>query len=130
MKRLRRAATGQSGGSGIEFALLAALFLGLVFGTIQLAQFYLAGTVAKAAANVAYEQARADNGTAAGGQAAGYGYVSSHGGLSNVSIAVTRTPTTVQVTVSGNSPSLVPFLPPPGVEQTASGPTERWVGAP
>jgi Flp pilus assembly protein TadG len=127
MKR-RGQSDGESGASPVDFVLIFPVLIVILFGIIQGAMWYQAQNVAHAAASAAYNAARTSNGTPGSGQVAGDGVVSQHpGSLKGAAVSVVRTANDVLVTVTGSAPTFVPGWGGPGVSQTVSGPTERWV---
>lgn len=118
---------GELGASAVEAALVLPVVLALLFAIVQGAVTLHAGTVASAVAQSTLEAARAYDAVIDDALAAGYATASATGtALDDVRIEITRTDTTVTVTVRGTAPSLVPGMP-VHVERGATGPRERWV---
>ena len=122
---LRRAT--QDDGYAATAILYPALLL-LTFTIIQAGLYFHAGTVAQSAAITGYNQARAFQSTDQAGQQAALEVLSiSDGFLTEPNTTVTRTPTTVSVSVTGSPIVLIPGLPTFPVTKTVTGPIERWV---
>ena len=127
--RLRAGLAGEDGFSS-EIIILPGLFL-ILIAALQGALWYLGSNVAQTAAVAAYNNARAYQSTPASGQAAGNQIIAGMSGfLDHPQIEITRTPTTVTVTITGTAESLIPGVQLPPVSRTITGPVERWVPAP
>jgi hypothetical protein len=117
-------------GYASEIIILPGIFL-LLFAALQGALWYLGSNVAQTAAVAAYTNARAYQSTTGIGQTAGDQIISGMPGfLQNPDIQISRTPTTVTVTITGTAESLIPGVQLPAVTRTVTGPVERWVPAP
>jgi hypothetical protein len=126
-------------GFATEIVILPGLFL-LLVAALQGALWYMAGTVAQTAAVAAYTNARAypstadplmDTSTADSAHTAVEQIITGmHGFLIDPTVDITRSPTTVTVTISGHPESLLPGVVLPPVTRTITGPVERWVPAP
>jgi hypothetical protein len=90
---------------------VAILFPAVLFWLMLIVQYGLwwhGKEVADAAAAEAAAAARLPTGTEADGTAAAESFLAEAGNLTDVVIAVDRGPTTVEVTVTGRAPQLVP----------------------
>lgn len=124
MHRLRDA---ERGSYSVEAIMVFPALLLILFAIIQGAVFMHAGNIAQAAAQTAYEETRQLNGTVADGTVAGLNAANSGGeALAHASVNVTRTATDINVTVTGEAPSIMPWIP-LHVERSITGPVERWV---
>ncbi|MEG9227294.1 TadE/TadG family type IV pilus assembly protein [Aeromicrobium sp. Sec7.5] len=103
------------------------LFL-LIMTVFQFALIAHARNVAEAAAQEAVASASTFDGTAADGQASATAALDTLGPrmLTNRTVDVDRSATTVTVSVTGTPLSFIPFLKPTIVE-TSTGPIERYV---
>ncbi len=115
------------GSESVATALVLPLLLGIVLALVQGALWYHGKTLAHAAASSGYHQARTLNGTVASGTTAAQQLLAGPTTLTEATVTVSRGDTEVTVVVSGTTPTIVPFLAGPRVEQHVSGPTERWV---
>lgn len=115
------------GAASIELVVLFPAVLLLTFGLLQGALWHHARDIASTAATAAVIAARADGGTAAGGQQSADALLARTGDvLSDVQVSVTRSDDRVLAKVSGRSVSLLPGIAGPAVEQSASGSVERF----
>lgn len=131
-KRARRLWDGfvREDGFASEIVILPGIFLILVVA-LQGALWYLGSNVAQTAAVAAYNNARAYQSTPAIGQTAGQQIIDGMPGfLDHPQVDITRTPTTVTVTITGTAESLIPGVQLPPVTRTITGPVERWVPTP
>lgn len=99
------------------------------FGLIQGALYYHARDVALAAAADGLTAARTRGGSAEEGRRAAESFLQRAGGddvLPQASVQAQRTAATAEVTVTGRSLSLLPGVSGWSIEQTASGPVERF----
>lgn len=103
------------------------LFVILLFSIVQGAVWYSARSAAQAAAATALNAARTYQSDSSDGIAAGEAFLARKSIVSGGRVSVSRSDTTVTVTVTGRSVSLVPGLP-LEVSSTVTGPVERWVG--
>lgn len=114
------------GGGGVEMAIILPLLLTLVFGVAHLGMYYLARQAALSVAQVAVEGERgylADPG--AGQVRAQQFHARLPGVLGNPDIQVSNDGEHVTATVTGDPISVIPWLTPVSVTQTASAPVER-----
>lgn len=116
-------------GYASEIVILPGLFL-LLIAALQGALWYLGSNVAQTAAVAAYTNARAYQSTTEAGDTAGTEIIDGMPGfLKHPQVEVTRSATTVTVTITGNAESLIPGVQLPPVTRTVTGPIERWVPA-
>lgn len=135
----RRCADG--GSSAIEFVLLTPTVFFMIFATVQVAMYSFAQDVAKAAAQAAAREARAQadvdpDGWRAKAEQVGETYVANLAGegvLGDADVRVrfvtrpgTPAGTVVRAEVTGEAVSLVPLLQ-MSVSQSSEGPVERFV---
>jgi Flp pilus assembly protein TadG len=123
------------GSATLEIVVLFPAVLLATFGLVQGALYYHARDVALAAATDGLTVARSRSGSAEEGRRAALTFLQRAGGdhvLPASLVTSERTVTTAKVTVSGHALSLVPGVPGWDVQQTASGPVERFtrVGEP
>jgi hypothetical protein len=124
------AAAAREDGFASEIVILPGIFL-LLFAALQGGLWYLGSNVAQTAAVAAYTNARAYQSTISAGQTAGGEIINGMPGfLQDPQVDVTRTATTVTVTITGMAESLIPGVQLPPVTRTVTGPVERWVPAP
>jgi Flp pilus assembly protein TadG len=117
------------GSATLEIVVLFPAVLLATFGLVQGALYYHARDVALAAATDGLTAARSRSGTAEEGRNVALTFLRRAGGddvLPASLVTSDRTGTTAKVTVSGHALSLVPGVPGWDVEQTASGPVERF----
>jgi hypothetical protein len=125
-----RAGLAREDGLASEIIILPGLFL-ILITALQVALWYLGSNVAQTAAVAAYNNARAYQSTPANGQTVSNQIIDGMPGfLEHPQVAITRTPTTVTVTITGTPESLIPGVQLPPVTRTITGPVERWVPAP
>jgi Flp pilus assembly protein TadG len=118
---------GDDGAHTVEFAIVALPLLIVTFMVIQAALVFHARSMALAAATQGAQVARAYGSSLAAGKTKAEGFLDSVGqGLHNPEVEVVTSGTDVTVTVTGNAPSIIPFMT-FGVTQSASGPVERFV---
>jgi Flp pilus assembly protein TadG len=117
-----------AGGATVEFVIAFPVFLVLILAIVQFAIWEHAEHLAQSAARNALAAARSYGGTSADGerQAAAILAVADHGTLANTGVAVTRSATTVSVTVTGSAEAVIPGFH-FSVSATASGPAEVFV---
>ncbi|PPF32661.1 TadE/TadG family type IV pilus assembly protein [Pseudoclavibacter sp. AY1H1] len=124
---MRTPREGERGSYSVEAIMVLPALLVIIFAIIQGAAFMHAGNIAQAAAQTAYEQTRQLNGTVSDGISAGLDAANSGGeALAHANVNVTRTATDIDVTVTGEAPSILPWIP-LHVERSITGPVERWV---
>ena len=120
------------GSATLEIVVLFPAVLLATFGLVQGALYYHARDVALAAATDGLTAARSRGGTAEEGRRTALTFLRRAGGdhvLPASAVRSERTATTATVIVSGHALSLVPGVPGWAVEQTASGPVERFTRA-
>jgi Flp pilus assembly protein TadG len=129
---------GDGGSSAIEFVLLTPAVFFLIFATVQVAMYSFAQDVAKAAAQAAAREARAQADVDPGGfvvksEQVGRNYISSLAGdgvLGNPQVRVRYAEgsagTVVRAHVTGQAVSLVPMLT-MSVSVSSEGPVERFI---
>ncbi len=129
-QRIRVRLAGQKrGGRGedgtvIETLILSVFMLMVIFGTIQISLWYHARNLAIATAREAVREAQiGGNGYGSAAQFAGQTRATEliHG----MKVTITRTATTVSVTVDGTVTSAIPFLSNLPVHQVATGAIEQ-----
>lgn len=109
----------------LEAAVIAPALLFATMALVQAALYFMATTSVTNAAQIALETARTDTATAQAGEGAGGSYLSKQSMVTDSSITVQRGTDTVTATVTGQAPSLVPFLTLPTIQRTIDGPVER-----
>jgi Flp pilus assembly protein TadG len=98
--------------AGLEFVLVAASLIALIFGAIQVGLWYYARDVVVAAANQGAQAASVGGGTDAVGRQAAERALASLGGLgTSPSVNVMDAGGDVTVSTSTSVASVVPFLP-------------------
>ena len=98
--------------TAIEFVVVMAALVSLIFGAVQVGLWFYGRTVAEAAANRGAQAASAGGGTDATGQLAAENALSSLGPLgSSPSVQVVEAGGDVTVSTSTSIVSIVPFLP-------------------
>lgn len=118
----------ETGSAAVEAAVILPLAIMLFFGFVHLAIYLYGLQLTSAIAEVSYNEARLYKAGSHNGTDAGYQHARDIAGdtLTNVTISVNRTETTVIAHVSGTTSSIIPGLP-IHVESTVSGPVERWI---
>jgi Flp pilus assembly protein TadG len=106
-----------------QFALIWPLLLLVSLGIIQAGIWVHGHNVAQRAANAATDAVRGSYGSEADARQMAEGIARS-GGLADVAISVSSSPSTVAVTVSGTAPTLLD-LPLGRISETAAAPVER-----
>ena len=124
-RRVRDRLREEDGYAGTAIAYPAVIVFCLAL--FQFGLYYVASNTAQAAAETAYQQARAYQSTPADGIAAGQGLLGRGSLLHNGDVTITRTATTATVTVTGDAVTILPGLPVPRVVKTLTGPIERWI---
>jgi len=117
---------------GVTTTQVAILFPVVLFWIMLIVQYGLwwhSKQVANAAAAEAVDAAQLSAGTAREGEDAAASYLAQAGNLSNVTISVTRDPTTVTAEVHGDAPRLVPGFE-WSVTARSTAPVERFVPEP
>lgn len=120
----------EDGIAATEWAVLLPVLLLLVMVTVQSGLLFHAGQVADAAADEGLEAAQAEQGSAAAGVATARRFAYADQVLEEPQITADRGAATVTVTVTGQVTALVPGAGDLTVSRTASGPVERFRGAP
>nr|WP_281260558.1 TadE family protein [Kineococcus rhizosphaerae] len=128
---LRRALAGAGQDRGeavVQAAVLFPFLIILTFAIIQAGIWFYARSAALNAAEEGLQAARAENGSSAAAVAASDSFLqrAASGSVLNPSTQVDVSPLTISVTVSGESTSIVDFLPLPRFSQTVTGATERF----
>ncbi|MEV4212574.1 TadE/TadG family type IV pilus assembly protein [Micromonospora sp. NPDC049662] len=127
-RRLGARLRADDGAAAVEFMIVAPVVLALLFLAIQIAEYSYARSIALTAAQQGVDAGRAYTGGPGEAFAAANDFVDQAAGssLSNTNVQVNAGPEQVSVTVTGLSPSLVPWIPGWNVSQTATGPVERF----
>jgi len=124
-----RAGAGRSerGAATAELVIAAPLLLLLIVLVIQFALYLHAAHVAQAVANQAMTAARLQGGSTAAGQSEAASVLAQlgHGLLIDPHVAVTRTATLAQASVTAQVEAVVPFWH-VGVHATVAGPVEAF----
>ena len=126
LRRLRRRLGGDRGAVTVEIAGYTTLMLATLLVGVQVVMWGMAALGAHYTANHAAQTARVHGGTAAAGQADAEAILRSAVGnaLDDPNTTVTRTATTVTVTVRGTAISIIPGFR-PAVTVTVQAPVER-----
>lgn len=126
--RLAGALADDDGSGALETVILVPIVLLVLFLSIQAALYSYARSVALTAAQQGLTATRAYDSTAAAGAGQARDFVHRAGGdlLSGTQVSATRGAEQATVTVTGRSLTLVPGLT-LRIEQSATGPVERWV---
>ena len=98
-----------------------------IFGAIQAALHFHARNVAQSAAAEAVTAGTTTRGTTAAARTAAEAFITTAGDgiLTDATVTVNRTSTTVTTTVQGHSLAVLPLLPTPLIRQTVSGTIEQ-----
>ena len=122
-----RRLAGERGAASLELAVVFPLVLLLVMTLIQAALWFYARSVALGAAQEGARESRVQPASVARARTAVEDFLTQTAQdlLVSRSIAVSGSPSTIEVTVTGTSLSLFPGLPGWSVTQTAVGPVER-----
>lgn len=113
----------ERGANSIEVAIIFPVLLLLVFAVVQAAFFFHGRNVAQIAASACAETARGEQAGTNQEQVA-RSVLDQAGALSEASVTVSATTTSVTCTVSGRAPLLIP-VPRSAIEQSATMPLER-----
>ena len=107
--------------------ILVPVMLLAIFGAIQAALHFHARNVAQSAAAEAVTAGTTTRGTTAAARAAADAFIATAGDgiLTESTVTVNRTATTVTATVQGHSLAVLPLLPTPLIRQTVSGTIEQ-----
>ena len=108
-----------------ELVIATPLLLLLILGVIQFALWQHAAHVARSAAQQGVAAGRVEGASEATGQSEADSVLAQLGVLSDPHVATRRTADETTVTVTGDAPSVLPFLHLP-VRAVATGPTERF----
>ncbi|GAA1863496.1 hypothetical protein GCM10009751_21750 [Myceligenerans crystallogenes] len=123
-------ADGERGVASIQTVIVYPVVLLLVFAMVQGVLYFHAQNIARSVANGAVQAARLESGTeAAGYAAAGDRLDRVRDAFTTVDVVVERGPEVATATVVGLAPSLVPGFRGLRIEQTATGPVERFTPA-
>lgn len=110
----------------IQVAILFPVVLFWIMLIVQYGLWWHAKQVANAAAAEAVDAAQVSSGTARDGEDAAASYLAQSGNLDDITITVSREPTTVTVEVHGDAPRLVPGME-WSVTARSSAPVERFI---
>ena len=126
--RLRRVLRGDRGSVSAELVIASPLLLFMVMAIMQFALWSHATHIAQAAAAQGLATARAQDATAAQGDAAARRLLDQlgHGPLTDARIDAARSGEAVMIRVSGNTTAVIPLLHLP-VHAEATGPVERFI---
>ena len=113
------------GSASAELVIATPLLLLLILGVIQFALWQHATHVAEAAAQQGLAAGRVEGGTDATGRTETDAVLAQLGVLSDSRVAINRTADMTTVTVTGEAPSVLPFVHLP-VRAVARGPSERF----
>jgi Flp pilus assembly protein TadG len=122
-----------AGALTLSYVIIFPAILFTIMAIAQASLYYMAHNLALAAARQGADVAREYNSTDAEGHSAAMALINNDGSgmLQGPSAAVTRTGTTVTVTVRGTAWSVLPILPfpilPVAVSETVKEPIERFV---
>jgi Flp pilus assembly protein TadG len=122
-----RRLSGERGAASLELAVIFPVVLLLVMTLIQAALWFYARSVALGAAQEGAREGRVQPASTTRAQTAAEDFLDQTASdlLTGQDVAVTGSPTSIEVTVSGTSLSLLPGLSGWSVNQTAVGPVER-----
>jgi Flp pilus assembly protein TadG len=116
----------ERGMTTIQVAILFPVVLFWIMLIVQYGLWWHAKQVANAAAAEAVDAAQVSAGTARDGEDAAASYLAQSGNLDDITITVSREPTTVTVEVHGDAPGLVPGIE-WSVTARSSAPVERFI---
>lgn len=119
----------QQGALSIEFLVVISALMVVFLLMLQYAVNAHAQAVAQAAAEDALQAAQGYGATTTDGRHAGQHTLADLGDLADTDVTVTRTATTADVTVTGDAPQVIPFLP-RRIVVHIEGPVERFVNSP
>lgn len=111
----------------VEWVILMPALLLALFLIVQVGLWVNAREVALHAADEGAAAASVEGGDDDLGAAAAYQYLEQVGALTQTTVAVDRTATTVTVTVTGQAPSILPGVTLPEVAQSSASAIEGWV---
>ncbi|HKH05184.1 MAG TPA: TadE/TadG family type IV pilus assembly protein [Acidimicrobiales bacterium] len=106
-------------------AVLAAV-LALFFAVVQISLWFYGRSVATTAARHGLDAARIESGSAADGQVTALEFLAQAGGVTDYSVGATRSVTEVEMTITGEAITVLPFFDVP-ITVTIDGPVERFV---
>ena len=115
----------ERGSASAELVVATPLLMLLILGVIQFALWQHATHIAEAAAQRGLAAGRVDGGTETTGQTEADAVLRQLGVLSDSRVVTDRTVDMTTVIVTGEAPSVLPFLHLP-VRAVASGPSERF----
>ncbi len=115
----------ESGSYALEAAISSMIGIALVMTLIQGWMYYAASNTARSAAQAGLQAARVADGTAGAGQSAAISNATAVGGITNLTVAATRSGQTARVIVTGAAPVIFPGVPLPAIRAEAGGPIER-----
>ncbi|GLY71376.1 TadE/TadG family type IV pilus assembly protein [Amycolatopsis taiwanensis] len=126
--RIRRLLRGDHGAASVELVIATPLLLLMLLAIVQFALWSHATHIAQAAASQGLAATRAQNGTAAAGNASAQQMLDrlARGPLTGASVSADRTSTSASIRISGTATPVIPFLHLP-VHAEAAGPVERFV---
>ena len=126
-RRAHRRLSGERGAASVELAVTFPVVLLLVMTLIQAALWFYARSIALGAAQEGAREGRVQPASAARARSAAEGFLdqTAQDLLNDRDVAVTGSPASIAVTVTGTSLSLFPGLSGWSVTQTAVGPVER-----
>jgi Flp pilus assembly protein TadG len=116
----------ERGMTTIQVAILFPVVLFWIMLIVQYGLWWHAKQVANAAAAEAVDAAQVSSGTTRDGEDAAASYLAQSGNLDDITITVSREPTTVTVEVHGDAPRLVPGIE-WSVTARSSAPVERFI---
>ncbi len=116
----------ERGMTTIQVAILFPVVLFWIMLIVQYGLWWHAKQVANAAAAEAVDAAQVSAGTARDGEDAAASYLAQSGNLDDITITVSREPTSVTVEVHGDAPRLVPGIE-WSVTARSSAPVERFI---
>mgnify|MGYP000851738165 CR=1 FL=1 len=123
---MRHRLLGERATTTIQVAILFPAVLFWIVLIVQYGLWWHAKQVANAAAAEAVDAAQVSSGTARDGEDAAASYLAQSGNLDDITITVSREPTTVTVEVHGDAPRLVPGIE-WSVTARSSAPVERFI---
>ena len=120
---------GERGMTTIQVAILFPVVLFWIMLIVQYGLWWHAKQVANAAAAEAVDAAQVSSGSARDGEDAAASYLAQSGNLDDITITVSREPTTVTVELHGDAPQLVPGFE-WSVTARSTAPVERFIPEP
>ena len=126
-RRQRRLARGERGSSSVEMVIALPLVLTVLFLAVQAGTWFYARSIALAAAQSGARTSAMLNSSLAAGLSSARSFADDVGGstLTGVTVSGVRSATSTTVTVTGQTPRLVPFMD-LAVTQSATLPVERY----